>query len=151
MAKVAVRDKDENYVAEVEYNNNLDVWNGNNYTNGGPGRHLGITKLKSGSYVLIHGTQWQGESDTAEIVSDRVALNAIMQSDNLKMLDDPKYARLKRLLVDGEDDGKESMTDIVTEATTRKQGNSLVLILTDELRKIGADVGDKVTVVIVRK
>jgi len=39
---------------------------------------------------------------------------------------------------------------ITTDTIVRKQGNSLVIILTDEIRLIGADVGDELKVTITR-
>ena len=44
-------------IARVEYNNNLDFWDGHNWTCGSTGRHLGLTQLRDGRFVLIHGTQ----------------------------------------------------------------------------------------------
>ena len=66
-------------IAVVKYNSNLDVWNGSNYQNGGTGMHLGITKLEDGTYVLIHGSDWQGDTDWAEIISDKKAYELIMK------------------------------------------------------------------------
>jgi len=97
MAKVNVTENGI-VVAEVEYNSILDHWDGSNWTSGSTGRHLGITKLKKlDSFVLIHGTQWQGEQDTAEIVTDEEALQAILQAGQEKLLSEPKYSRLKEL------------------------------------------------------
>jgi len=93
---VNVYDCDE-VVARVEYNSNLDHWDGNNWTSGSTGRHKGITRLKDGRYVLIHGTQWQGESDSAEIISADEALQEILQSGSSDLLDEPKFADLKEL------------------------------------------------------
>ena len=84
-------------VSRVRYNANLDYWDGRNWTNGGVGRHLGITKLKTGEYVLIYGTDWQGEKDSAEIVPDNVALQAILKSGNSDILKMKKFASLKEL------------------------------------------------------
>lgn len=93
--KVNVCDEEGNVVARVNYNSNLDYWNGSNWTSGTTGRHLGITRLrKSGKFVLIYGTQWQGERDTAEIVSDKTAYNEIVRSGNTELLD--KYPDLKK-------------------------------------------------------
>lgn len=84
-------------VARVKYNDNLDHWDGQNWTNGGVGRHLGITKLKDGSYVLIYGTQWQGQEDYGLVVSKEEALKAILKSGNNELLDNNKYKELKEL------------------------------------------------------
>jgi hypothetical protein len=98
MSKVSVKDEFCNVVASVEYNSILDHWDGSNWTAGSTGRHLGITKLKKlDFFVLIHGTQWQGEQDYAEIVPDEEALQAILRAGHDELLDDPKYSRLKEL------------------------------------------------------
>lgn len=95
MAKVNVTDELGNIVGRVEYNSNLDTWDG---SSGSTGRHLGITKLvKLDQFVLIHGTDWQGERDSAEVVGDEVALQAILRADKEELLDQPKFKRLKEL------------------------------------------------------
>lgn len=96
--KVPVFDEYGEVIAQVEYNENLDFWDGNNHTCGSTGRHMGLTKLASGNYVLIHGTQWQGESDTAEIVSAKQALSAILRSGNDELLEEEKFKDLKELM-----------------------------------------------------
>ena len=81
----------EKVVGRVAYNTNLDIWNGSNWQNGGPGRHLGITKLKKPveglSFVLIYGTQWEGERNYAELVSDTDALQAILRAGKDDLLE----------------------------------------------------------------
>lgn len=105
MAKVNVTDEFGNVVARVEYNSNLDTWDGSNRSSGSTGRHLGITKLvKSDQFVLIHGTDWQGERDSAEVVGDEVALQAILRANKEELLDQPKFKRLKELWESIQDD-----------------------------------------------
>lgn len=88
MAKVPVHDDEGHVIARVEYNNNLDFWNGSNWTCGSTGRHLGLTRLKkSGQYVLINGTQWQGERDSATIITPEEAYQHIVDSGNEDLLD----------------------------------------------------------------
>jgi hypothetical protein len=87
----------EEVIARVRYNQNLDFWDGRNFTCGSTGRHKGLTKLKDGRYVLIHGTQWQGEKDWAEIISPEQALQEILKSGNTELLDTKKFAELKKL------------------------------------------------------
>ena len=87
----------EEVIARVRYNQNLDYWNGRNWQNGGMGRHKGITKLKDGRYVLIHGTDWQGERDYAYVVDADEALQEILKSGNTELLDTKKFAELKKL------------------------------------------------------
>ena len=90
-------------VARVNYNQELDMWDGRNWGNGGIGRHLGITRLrdgvggKVGQYVLIYGTQWQGERDYAVVVSPMAALQAILRSGNVELLELRRFAELKAL------------------------------------------------------
>ncbi|WP_456473577.1 hypothetical protein [Desulfolithobacter sp.] len=70
--------EDGNAIGVVSYTDNLDHWDGNNYTCGSVGRHLGIGKTKDGRYYLCHGTQWQGERSYAEIVSEAEAKQAVL-------------------------------------------------------------------------
>jgi L-cysteine desulfidase len=87
--------EDGRIIARVNYNSNLDYWDGHNWTCGGVGYHKGITKLKSGKYVLIYGTQWEGERDYAEVISKEEALQEILRSGNESLLD--KFDDLKKL------------------------------------------------------
>lgn len=52
--RVNVYDEEENVIGRVRYNNNLDYWDGSNWTCGGLGKHKGLTKLRDGRYVLIY-------------------------------------------------------------------------------------------------
>ena len=81
ICRVPVYNGSEKVIAHVKYNQNLDVWNGSNWQNGGTGQHLGLTMLKDGTPVLIYGTQWQGCRDYAEVVSLERALQEVMRSD----------------------------------------------------------------------
>ncbi len=89
--------EDGDVIARVRYNQNLDYWDGRNWTSGGVGRHKGLTKLQDGRYVLIHGTNWQGEKDWAEIISPEQALQEILKSGNTELLDTKKFSELKKL------------------------------------------------------
>jgi hypothetical protein len=84
-------------VGRVRYNQSLDYWDGRNFTNGSVGRHWGLTKLKDGRYVLIHGTQWQGEKDYAEVISAEEALRLIMKTQNTDLLKTKKYKDLAEM------------------------------------------------------
>jgi len=84
-------------IARVRYNSNLDFWDGRNWSNGGVGRHKGLTKLKDGRYVLIHGTDWQGEKDWAEVISAEAALQEILRAQRLELLETKKFKELKEL------------------------------------------------------
>ncbi len=103
--------ENQNVIARVRYNSCLDYWDGRNWTNGGVGRHKGLTKLRDGRYVLIHGTQWKGEKDWAEIITPEQALQEILKSGNTELLETKKYRELKELyektMVQEEDDEEE--------------------------------------------
>lgn len=84
-------------VARVLYNQDLDYWDGRNWTSGNTGRHLGASKLKDGRYVLIHGTQWQGERDYGVVVSPEEMLQVILQTGHADLIETPKFKSLKAL------------------------------------------------------
>lgn len=95
--RVNVYDGDDDVIARVRYNTDLDYWDGRNWTNGGTGKHKGITKLKDGRYVLIHGTDWEGEKDWAEVISAEQALQEILKAQKLELLDTKKFKELKEI------------------------------------------------------
>lgn len=90
-------DHEDEVIARVRYNTSLDYWDGSNWLNGGTGRHKGITKLKDGRYVIIIGTDWQGERDYAYVVDADEALQEILKAQRLELLDTKKFAELKKL------------------------------------------------------
>ena len=100
--RVPVISDEGEIVARVRYNTNLDVWDGHNRTSGGIGRHAGIVRLRNGSFVIIHGTDWQGERDSAEIISADEALQAILQADNDALLQ--KYFPKKATELDSQEE-----------------------------------------------
>ena len=101
--KINVYNNNQKIIARVEYNDNLDQWDGKNWSRGSTGRHLGITKLKkSGQYVFIHGTDWQGERDWAEVIGSREAYEIIIQNNHEELLE--KYPELKVYNKDIEDE-----------------------------------------------
>jgi hypothetical protein len=71
------------------------MWNGRDWCRG-QGLHLGISRLKNGKFVLIHGSQWEGSKDYAEVISDSEALQEIMDADP-DILEEPKFSDLKKL------------------------------------------------------
>lgn len=87
MALVNVYDENGEVVATVKCNNNLDTCNGNNWNCGALGHHKGLTKLRNGQLVLIHSSQWQGDEDKAEIISEQRAVQEILKSGNDKLLE----------------------------------------------------------------
>jgi hypothetical protein len=121
MAKVNVY-KDGKVIARVGYNSNLDYWDGKNWTCGSMGRHLGLTRLrKSGQYVLIHGTDFLGEQDRAEIISDEEAYQQILTSGNIELLE--KFPDLRRFEedLDTDEDPDESKTTIQISKALQKR------------------------------
>ena len=83
-------------VARVNPNDNLDFWDGGDMNCGAPFSHKGLTKLrKSGDYVLIHMSQWQGAKDWAEIITPNRAVDEILFSGNTKLLN--KYPDLQEI------------------------------------------------------
>lgn len=97
---IPVYDEDGEVVGEVEYNADLDFWDGRNNTCGSTGRHKGLTQLETGEYVLIHGTQWQGESDHAEIISPEQAVKEIIASGNHELFESfPDLAELRKTVI----------------------------------------------------
>lgn len=85
---VNVYDENGEIIANVDYNNNLDVWNGQNWQSGGTGKHRGLTQLEDGHFVLIFGSDWQGVESYAEIISKETALQEILKSGDLDLLDE---------------------------------------------------------------
>jgi len=87
MNKVNVINENNEIIGRVNYNENLDIWNGHNMCSG-QGFHLGITRLKkSKQFVLIHGSQWEGSKNYAEIIDDEKALQLILGSENDNLLE----------------------------------------------------------------
>lgn len=87
LVKLYKNKQSDEIVGDVEYNEKLDTWNGRNYQSGGTGRHLGYGQTESGEYYLIYGTQWQGETDYAVIVSPERIIKEIIKAqktDELK-------------------------------------------------------------------
>jgi hypothetical protein len=91
---------DPKIIGRVKYNDRLDVWNGNNYQNGGTGMHKGITRLtKSGRMVIIIGTQWQGCRDYAYTVTDDEAIQECLTANCPEIIDEyPQLAKIYKNL-----------------------------------------------------
>lgn len=118
---VSVYNEEGRIIATVEYDNNLDFWDGNNYTCGSTGRHKGLTKLENGQYVLINGTDWQGERDSASIISAEDAVQEILRSENMELFDEPKFKELKEiyndtLLKEKKDTPKDKVKELINRA-----------------------------------
>lgn len=76
--KVGVYDEDIK-IGEVEYNQNLDYWDGSNWCHGRNDRHLGVAKWKNGRYVIIHGDDLEGHRDWAQETSRKEAYKLIKE------------------------------------------------------------------------
>lgn len=85
---VNVYNENNEVIADVDYNNKLDTWNGSNFQSGGAGQHKGLTRLENGKFVLIHGSDWQGVQDYGEIISRAEALQEILNSRDMDLLDE---------------------------------------------------------------
>ena len=103
--KINVQENDYDYeviVGKVTYNQDLDFWDGRNYSCGQCGYHNGIARLKKPYkdgrlFVLIVGTDYQGEKDWASLKTDQEILDIIIDSNNLEILEKRGYKRLKDL------------------------------------------------------
>jgi hypothetical protein len=84
-------------IARVKYISNLDYWDGHNWTSGSMGHHSGVAKLRDGRFVLIHGSDWESDRNSAEIITEKEALDVILRSGNTDLLDDKRFSELKRL------------------------------------------------------
>lgn len=84
-------------IALVEYNDNLDFFDGNEWSCGQYGRHKGLTRLEDGRYVLIQFSDMLDERDHADIISPEQALQEILKSGNFDLLEQPIFEDLKTL------------------------------------------------------
>lgn len=80
-------------VARVEYTNNLDCVECIESEN--DGYHKGLTRLKSGEYVLVVGSDWQGDINFGFICTADIALKHIIASGNFELLSQPRFKELK--------------------------------------------------------
>lgn len=71
--------EDDKVIGMVEYTDNLDHWDGSNWTCGGTGLHLGIGKLKDGRNYVCHGTQWEGQRNTAHVLTREEAQELVLR------------------------------------------------------------------------
>jgi hypothetical protein len=119
---IPVIDEYGEIVGEVRYNNDLDFWDGHNFTCGATGRHKGLAKLGD-NFVLIYGTQWQGERDTAELISHRRAVQEILKSGNTGLFDDyPELQPIRENL--GQKDKAVVVIQIPASVKARWQGRA---------------------------
>jgi len=98
--------EDGKVIARVEYNNNLDKWNGHNWNSGEAGEHLGLTRLKDGRFVAIHTTQMEGGRDSAGLISREDALQAVLYAENEDLLD--RYFEKEKKELDNSEEDKNS-------------------------------------------
>jgi len=83
-------EKDKRIIAQVKYRHNLNAWNRT-------GRDKGITKLRDGRHVIIYGAKWEDEKDYAIVVTPEEALQEILRSEKEELLEEPRFASLKLL------------------------------------------------------
>ena len=91
MMKLYVKNDFDHIIGVVAYNNILD--NSRNESN----YHRGITKLRTGEYVLIDSDETYYKAYT---VSDYTAFEAILESGHEELLTEPRFASLRRFLPD---------------------------------------------------
>lgn len=65
----------------VHYTNNLDSWDGHDFSAGGMGSHLGIGKTKTGLIYAVHGSNWEGGKDWAEVIDREDAKQLLLTHD----------------------------------------------------------------------
>ena len=83
--------KDQGVLARVKFNSILDI--PDQHTS----HHIGITRLRrTGQYVLIHDT---GSEQYAIVVDPETALDAVVQSDHLELLEESKFSILKKIAI----------------------------------------------------
>lgn len=140
--KVPVYDENTEVIGHVAYNNKLDMWDGNNYTSGQTGRHLGYSRLKkSGRYVLIHGSQWQNERDYAVVCTARELLQAALRTDNISEVL-ATYPELQEVYNEIDSDDEEEIDTVNLEAEVAAFGNGAHIVIPKE------HIGKKARVVI---
>jgi len=83
--------EDGEIIAVVELTCNLDDF----YTGSVSGVHKGLARLQDGRYVLITSSDWQGDENTAKIITSEEAFDYIIRSENYYLFDDPKFSELK--------------------------------------------------------
>lgn len=82
-------------IGEVDYNQDLDYWDGRNWTNGGVGKHKGFGQLDDGRFYIIYGSQWQGDMSYARICSKEKLIKEMIKSSNSKYIED--YPELEEI------------------------------------------------------
>lgn len=124
-------------IADVEYNNNLDVWNGSNWQSGGTGKHKGLTRLEDGRFVLIFGSDWQGVETYGVVIDEDVALQEILESGDLDLLDEfDLREKYENSIVKEKDWSTKSIKvnrDVYNKLTALKTGNKTYNDVVEEL------------------
>lgn len=80
---VVLYDEEGEVIGDVKYNNVLDMWDGDNYVNGGTGKHKGFGQLKDGRFYMIYGTQWQGQNSYAELTEAKDIVAEAIRTGNI--------------------------------------------------------------------
>lgn len=85
-------------ISRVRCNSNLDYFNGEISLNGEPGEHKGLTKLKTGEFVILLSFDTSlNKKNYGYIVSPLEALEEIKKSKNIGLLKTKKFKELKNL------------------------------------------------------
>lgn len=94
MEKVPVMANDE-VIARVEYISNLDSWNSGKWYCDDIGHHRGIQKIQkgyyAGRYVMIRGSDYEGEEDYGELMSTCEALREIYYYKKFGLLEEYNF------------------------------------------------------------
>jgi hypothetical protein len=95
--RIPVYNDSGDIVGTVRYNANLDYWDGHTWSNGGICNHKGISRLKNGEYVIITGSDFEGERDKAKVTTPENALQEILKSGNGDLLKTKKFKDLGKI------------------------------------------------------
>jgi len=91
-------------LGRVNCNYNLDYFDGRDWNCGCTGMHAGLTIARDGTYILIHGSQWQNDRNWAEYITMFQALKTIVETDNLDLLQEGRFKELRELYEKYKDD-----------------------------------------------
>mgnify|MGYP003420980067 CR=1 FL=1 len=94
MAKVFGNDPLHILFASIPGETERDYWE---QLNDGLSYHKGISCLEDGSYLIIEQRQWIEQESIGYPISKEDALKEILLSDNLHLLNHPKFYDLKIL------------------------------------------------------
>lgn len=85
-------------IADVKYNNDLDMFDGDDHFNPDRGRHLGFGQLDDGRFYLVFGTEYKGQHNYAVVVPAERIVKEALKSHNLHVLEN--YPELTQIYND---------------------------------------------------